>query len=187
MTAARVVSVVGILAAVAFAAGCNETGARPGVLATAADTADQTLIKVRHYITRDGVQKSLVEADTAYYYEASQSFELRVVTVTFYDADGAPTSTLTSNEGTYQTMTGAMQGRGNVVVRSADKTRTLRSQELNYDPGKNEISTDQPYSYDQGGNHLEGTGFTSDPNFQRMTTTAPRGRAAEGVVLPGSE
>ena len=110
MTAARVAAAVAILAAVAFAAGCNETGARPGVLATAADTADQTLIKVRHYITRDGVQKSLVEADTAYYYEASQSFELRVVTVTFYDADGAPTSTLTSNEGTYQTMTGAMAG-----------------------------------------------------------------------------
>ncbi|HRZ10596.1 MAG TPA: hypothetical protein P5319_11975, partial [Gemmatimonadales bacterium] len=88
MTAARVVTVGVIVAAVAFAAGCNETGARPGVLATAADTADQTLIKVRHYITRDGVQKSLVEADTAYYYEGSQSFELRVVTVTFYDADG---------------------------------------------------------------------------------------------------
>ncbi len=185
MTAARVVTVGVILAAVAFAAGCNETGARPGVLATAADTADQTLIKVRHYITRDGVQKSLVEADTAYYYEGSQSFELRVVTVTFYDADGAPTSTLTSKEGTYQTMTGAMQGRGNVVVRSTDETRTLKSQELNYDPGKNEISTDQPYTYDQGGNHLEGTGFTSDPNFQRMTTTAPRGKAADGVVLPG--
>jgi len=39
--------------------------------------------------------------------------------------------------------------------------------------------------YDQGSNHLEGSGFTSDPNFQRMTTTNPRGRAAEGVVLPG--
>lgn len=185
MTTARVLSAMALVAAVALGAGCNETGARPGVLATAADTADQTLIKVRHYITRDGVQKSLVQADTAYYYEASQSFELRVVTVTFYDADGAPTSTLTSNEGTYQTMTGAMQGRGDVVVRSADGTRTLRSQTLNYDPGKHEISTDQPYTYDQGGNHLEGTGFTSDPNFQRMTTTAPRGKAADGVVLPG--
>jgi LPS export ABC transporter protein LptC len=185
MKAARVASAAAIVLAVVFASGCNDTGARPGVLGTAADTADQTLIKVRHFITRDGVQKSLVEADTAYYYEASQSFELRVVTVTFYDADGAPTSTLTSNEGTYQTMTGAMQGRGNVVVVSADKTRTLRSQTLKYDPGKNEISTDQPYSYDQGGNHLEGTGFTSDPNFQRMTTTAPRGKAADGIILPG--
>ena len=39
--------------------------------------------------------------------------------------------------------------------------------------------------YDQGSNHLEGNGFTSDPNFQRMTTANPRGRAAEGVILPG--
>lgn len=173
------------LGACLLAAACTDTGAKPGVLLTAADTADQTLIKVRHYITRDGVQKSLVEADTAYYFEGSQTFELRVVTVTFYDAEGAPTSTLTSHEGTYQTMTGAMEGRGKVVVRSTDGTRTLKSEKLNYEPGKNEISTDQPYVYEQGGNHLEGTGFTSDPNFQRMTTTNPRGRAAEGVVLPG--
>jgi LPS export ABC transporter protein LptC len=185
MTAFRLVMVLTLGGAVAFAAACNDTGARPGVLATAADTADQTLYKVRHFITRDGVQRSLVEADTAFYYEASQTFELRVVTVTFYDAEGAPTSILTSNEGTYQTMTGVMQGRGKVVVRATDQTRTLKSEELNYDPGKNEISTEKPYIYDQGGNHLEGTGFTSDPNFQRMTTTNPRGRAAEGVVLPG--
>ncbi len=168
-----------------IAAGCSDPTAKPGVLATAADTADQTLIKVRHYITRDGVQKSLVESDTAYYYEASQSFELRVVDVTFYSAEGAATSTLTAAEGTYNTMTGAMEGRGDVVVRSIDGTRTLRSQKLNYDPGKNEISTDVAYTYDQGGNHLEGSGFTSDPDFQRMTTSNPRGRAADGVVLPG--
>jgi len=174
-----------VLGACLLAAACTDTGARPGVLLTAADTADQTLLEVRHYITRDGIQKSLVEADTAYYYDASQTFELRVVTVTFYDAGGAPTSTLTSHEATYQTMTGAMEGRGKVVVRSTDGTRTLKSEKLSYEPGKNEISTDQPYVYEQGGNHLEGTGFTSDPNFQRMTTANPRGRAAEGVVLPG--
>ena len=175
------------LGVTAMAAGtaCNDIGQRPGVVLSAADTADQTLFKVRHYITRDGVQKSLVEADTAYYYEGTQSFELRVVTVTFYNPDGAPTSTLTADQGTYQTMTGAMEGRGNVAVRSTDGTRTLHSEQLKYDPGKNEISTDLPYTYDQGGNHLEGTGFTSDPDFQQMTTANPRGRAGEGVVLPG--
>lgn len=172
------------LAAGALAA-CVDVGERHGAVGSGADTADQTLIQVRHYITRDGVQKSLVEADTAYYYEPSQTFELRGVTVTFFSAEGAPTSTLTSHEGTYQTMTGAMEGRGDVVVRSADGARTLRSELLRYDPGKNEISTDRHYTYDQGGNHLEGNGFTSDPNFQRVTTQNPRGRAAEGVILPG--
>ncbi len=169
----------------AFLAACNEVGARPGTLTAAADTADQILLKVRHFVTREGIQKSLVEADTSYYYDASQSFELRVVTVTFYGPDGAPTSTLTANQGTYQTMTGAMEGRGRVVVRSTDGTRILRSETLSYDPGKNQISTELPYVYDQGGNHLEGSGFTSDPDFQRMTTSDPRGRAAEGVLLPG--
>lgn len=173
------------LAMAAIATACAETGIRPGTLLTAADTADQTLITIRHYITRDGIQKSLVEADTAYYYEASQTFELRAVSVTFFSADGTPTSTLTSHEGTYQTMTGAMEGRGKVVVRSADSTRTLRTEKLNYDPGINEISSDLFYTYDQGGNHLEGDGFTSDPNFQRMRTANARGRSDEGIILPG--
>jgi len=185
VSATAALRVVTLLAAMGVGAACSDPTARPGVLATAADTADQTLIKVRHYITRDGIQKSLVEADTAYYYASSQSFELRRVHVTFYSTEGAPTSNLTAAEGTYNSMTGAMQGRGNVVVTSVDGSRTLRSEKLNYDPGKNEISTDVAYTYDQGGNHLEGSGFTSDPNFQRMTTTNPRGRAAEGVVLPG--
>jgi len=183
-SARRILALAGV-ACFALVVACTDMGARPGTLAAAADTADQTLIKIRHYITRDGIQKSMVEADTAYYYEASQSFELRVVTVTFYDVDGTPTSTLTANEGTYQAMTGAMEGRGKVLVRSADGTRALKSEKLNYDPGKNEISTDQPYTYDQVGNHLEGSGFTSDPNFQRVTTAKPRGQAGEGVVLPG--
>lgn len=185
MTASVALRAAACLAAVAFATACADPGARPGILAAAADTADQTLLGVRHYITRDGVQKSLVEADTAYYYEGSQSFELRVVKVTFYSEAGAPTSTLTAREGTYQTLTGAMEGRGAVVVRSTDGTRTLKSEKLDYDPAKNEISTDRAYTYDQGGNHLEGSGFTSDPNFQRMTTSNPRGRASEGVILPG--
>ena len=180
-----------VLAAAAFAAlavtalACNDTGARPGTIDVAADTADQTLEQVQHYITRDGVRKSLIEADTAYYYQGSQSFELRVVKVTFYGDDGAATSILTANQGTYRATTGTMQGRGKVVVRSADGTRTLKSEKLDYDPGRNEISTDQHYSYDQGANHLEGSSFTSDPNFQRVTTAKPSGRAGEGVVLPG--
>lgn len=174
-----------IVALAGLGAGCTDPAARPGTIDVAADTADQTLEKVKHYITRDGVQKSLVEADTAYYYEGSQSFELRVLTVTFYGADGTVSSVLTAKQGTYHAMTGAMEGRGQVVVRSADGTRTLSSEKLDYDPAKNEISTDEHYVYDQGGNHLEGSSFTSDPNFQQVTTTKPQGRAGEGVVLPG--
>jgi LPS export ABC transporter protein LptC len=174
-----------LAALTAFGAGCNEPAAHPGTIDVAADTADQTLEHVRHFITRDGVQKSLIEADTAYYYEGSQSFELRVVKVTFFGETGDTNSILTSKEATYRAMTGAMEGRGQVVVRSSDGTRTLRSEKLDYDPGRNEISTDQHYVYDQGSNHLEGDSFTSDPNFQRVTTVKPRGRAAEGVVLPG--
>jgi len=164
---------------------CTESGARPTAIVAAADTADQMLEKVRHYITQDGVRKSLVEADTAYYYEGSQSFELRGVKVSFFGADGAATSVLTAHEGTYRVASGSMEGRGNVVVRSADGNRTLRTELLLFDPARNEISTDRHYTYDENSNHLEGNGFRSDPNFQKVSTEQPRGRAAEGVLLPG--
>lgn len=168
-----------------LSAACNGGGARPTAVVTEADTADQVLEKVRHHITVDGVRKSLVEADTAYYYEGSQSFELRAVKVSFFAADGSPTSVLNAREGTYRVANGSMEGRGAVVVRSADGNRTLRTELLQYDPAKNEISTNQHYTYDEGGNHLEGNGFRSDPNFQKVQTEQPRGRAAEGVLLPG--
>jgi LPS export ABC transporter protein LptC len=105
--------------------------------------------------------------------------------VSFFGADGSPTSVLNAREGTYRVANGSMEGRGAVVVRSADGNRTLRTELLEYDPARNEISTDQHYTYDEGGNHLEGNGFQSDPNFQKVQTEQPRGRAAEGVLLPG--
>lgn len=167
---------------------CTEEGVRPTVTMTAADSADQVLEGMEHIITTDGVRRTKVLADTAYIYEATQLARLKIVTVTFFDGSGNETSTVTADSGTYQMRDGSMQAWEHVVAKTPDG-RTLKSDELKYDARRHEISSQQPFVYDRGDQHLEGNGFTSDPDFRNVVTRQPRGGQqggpAGGAVLPG--
>jgi hypothetical protein len=90
-----------LLAAILVAA-CEESGARPTTTIQSPDSADQVLEGFSHYVTNDGVRRSRVQADTAYFYEATQITNLVNVKVTFYDLKGAESSTLTSRIGVYR-------------------------------------------------------------------------------------
>lgn len=164
---------------------CRDEGVRPPTGSQAADTANQILFDLEHYVTELGVRRSLVEADTAYMYDPTQTAELKIVKVTFYDATGALSSELTANEGTYQWQNGAMTARGNVVGTAPDG-RTLRTTVLTYDPITKKISSDQHFTFDRGSDHLEGEGFTSDVDFRNVVITRPRGAEGGGPqLLPG--
>jgi len=172
--------------------GCQEEVVRPSVTLEAADTADQVLYGMQHYVTDQGLRRSLVEADTAYVYQNTQMVEMRGVKVTFYGPNGEITSTVTGDSGTYLTRDGSMSARGNVVAVTPDG-RTLRSQELKYDSRSQKISSDKPFVYDRADQHLEGNGFTSDPDFRNVVTKQPRGGQrpnakpgdSTGFLLPG--
>lgn len=158
-------------------------GAKPTATITAADTADQVLIDMNHYVTNDGVVRARVRADTAFFYQSTQSAEMRNVHITFYDTDGRETSTLTAREGTYHWASGDMEGRGNVVVVGAGDGRTLKSEVMRYKQVTNQVSSDQPFVFDGPGRHIEGQGFTSDPDFKNVTALRPRGTSGH-FVLP---
>ena len=169
----------------ALLAACQEKGVTPPVTQTAADSADQILFGLFHHVTEQGLKRSLVEADTAYLYDATQTAELKKVKVTFYDENGGINSILTANEGTYFQQNGAMTARGNVVGTSPDG-RTLRTSELRYDPNTKKVSTDKSFTFDRGGDHLEGDGFTSDVDFRNIVVDRPRGTEGVGPqLLPG--
>ena len=183
---------VTVLTALTVLFGCTDTGVKPTVTLQKADTADQLLEGMAHYITEQGVRRSLVEADTARLYEPTQIAELRALTVTFYDSVGKVTSVVTADSGTYYMRDGSMKARGNVIARTPDGRR-LSSPILNYDQKTNTISSDQPFVYENGEEHLEGNGFHSDPDFRNVVTQQPRGGQKEvrrgkpsgGVLLPG--
>jgi LPS export ABC transporter protein LptC len=176
------------LAAVALgpALACEDPGARPTTTVQATDSADQVLEGFSHWITKDGIRRSEVQADTAYFYENTQVTQLRNIRVIFYDLNGKESSTLTAKAGTYRWQDGSMQANGKVVVVSPDGRR-LQTDTLKYDNATNTISTNTHFVMDRGADHLEGRSFRSDPDFRNVVTDKPVGRAGDGLLLPGQE
>ena len=173
------------LAMMVAAVACEEPGATPPVgLSAAGDTADQTLFGVRLTLADHGVQRALLQADTAFSYEDNTRTELRVVRTTFYTETGVKDGTLTSREGTYNSRAGNMEARGNVVVISEDGRR-LVTQQLRYDPQRNEITGDSAFVLTRPGEQLSGTGFRTDPNLSRINVFAnARGTTNRSVAQP---
>jgi LPS export ABC transporter protein LptC len=163
---------------------CEDTGVRPTTTVQAPDSADQVLEGFSHYVTNEGVRRSRVEADTAFYYEPTQITELHNVKVVFFDLKGEEGSTLTARRGTYRWQDGSMEATGKVVVVSPDGRR-LTTESLRYDNATNQIMTDKQFSFDRGEEHLEGNSFRSDPDFKNVVTDRPRGVSGEGLLLPG--
>lgn len=156
-----------------FVSACRD-GARPTATVTVADTADQILFGMSYFVTVEGIRRARVQADTAYFHSATQIADLRTVRVTFFNASGAATSTLTCREGTYHWRTGDMEGRGAVRVVTTDGRR-LSTEVLRYSQNRNEVTSDLPFVYDAPGRHVEGQGFTSDPDFQNVVAIKPTG------------
>ena len=163
-------------------AGACDAGIKPTATISAADSADQVMQNMSHYVTNAGIQRAHVRADTAYFYSPSQTAELRNVHITFYDTRGDQTSTLTSREGTYHWRSGDMEARGNVVVVRIDGA-TLRTEVLHYSQAKSQVSSDRPFVFDEPTRHIEGEGFTSDPDFKVVTAVRPKGTGGK-FTLP---
>ncbi|HEU4699748.1 MAG TPA: LPS export ABC transporter periplasmic protein LptC [Gemmatimonadales bacterium] len=174
------------LALALAAAACDAGGARPTATVSASDTADQVIAGFSHYATTNGIRRTLLEADTALYFDATQTALLRHPRATFYDERGAESSTLTADELKYRWQDGSMVATGHVVLTTPDGKR-LTTEALTYDKSADRISTDKPFVYVAGGDHVEGAAFTSDVAFKHIVTDRPRGTAGKELVVPGQE
>ena len=177
-------SVFSVLSVLSVA--CEDPGAKPTTTVAATDSADQILEGFSHYVTKDGIRRSRVEADTAFFYEPTQITKLKKIRVVFFDVKGEEGSTLTAKAGTYRWQDGSMDATGSVLVVSPDGRR-LTTEALKYDNASNTISTNVHFSFDRGTEHLEGNSFRSDPDFKNVVTDKPRGVAGDGMLLPGQE
>lgn len=186
---------VAVLLALLLSPSCRDDGVRPTTTATAADSADQILEAMDFNLTTDGVRRTRVVADTAYVYESTQLARLKVVKVTFFDLNGIERSTVVADSGLYQTRDGSMDAWGHVVGTTPDG-KTLRTDQLRYDARKHEISSTMPFIFDkpgEPGQHLQGNGFTSDPEFANVRAGQPKGREVPGAqpgggfLLPGQQ
>lgn len=153
-------------------AGCGEVQ-RPTTSQVTADSADQLIYGLNHLLTVDGVLRTRLEAVTARFYQVTQTADLDSVKVTFYSPEGRQTSTLTARTGKYDWRTGNMEAHGNVVAVTPDGRR-LRTSVLLYRRNEQTIEGPNDFVFDAPGQHLEGEGFTSDPDFRNVVTRKPR-------------
>lgn len=175
---------LGLLVAVSVLPACKDRTGPPGTAVAASDTADQVLFGFTHFITRDGVREGHVEADTAYFYDPTQTTVLRNMKLVFIDSTGKESATIRSKHGVYRWQTGNMTADTSVVMTSHDG-RVLKTEHLFYDATKKELTTDQFFTYDNADEHLRGKGFRSDLRFEHISVFQPEGEADKGVLLPG--
>lgn len=173
-----------LLAVALCSAACADRGVTPSRAATA-DSSDMVLDSMRLIITRDGIQTSVVEADTAWIFNARQVADLKGVRMTFFEPNGRVSSTVTSDSGVYQMRDGTLDARGNVVATNPGG-RVLKTEHLVFDRIANQIRSDTTYTFTSPDGDGRGTGFVTDPDFERLQTSRASGRQrGAGIVLPG--
>ncbi|HEY8833631.1 MAG TPA: LPS export ABC transporter periplasmic protein LptC [Gemmatimonadaceae bacterium] len=153
-----------------------------------ADSADQVMYGMRFVLTDRGLNRALLQSDTAYFFDENTRIELEKVHTTFFTATGAKNALLTSERGRYNSRTNNMVARKNVVVVTEDGRR-LTTQELNYNQQINEISSDSAFVMTEPNRRLEGIGFRSDPDMKNIRILKGASGLARGVsteIAPAS-
>ena len=149
------------------------------------DSADQVLFGVRFFMTDAGVRKAELVADTAYMYDDNTRTEMRVVNTTFFKTSGEKDATLTAEQGTYNVRLGSMEARGNVVVISTDG-RKLETEQLRYDPARNEISGDSAFVMTDPERRISGVGFITDPDMNNVKVLKGARSSGNTLTIPKS-
>ena len=157
-----------LLAAASLAACDTKTPPPVGARLTAADTAEQVLYGISTVLTRAGVKKGDLKADTAYVFNDQTRFDLRVPVATFTKEDGSPNGTMHADKGMYDMRRQVLEGWGHVVITTVDGRR-LESPHLKFDQIANLVTSDTSFIFTQGDKRQEGIGFESDPNLKRFS------------------
>ena len=137
--------------------------------------ASQVMVDVETFVTREGVKKAFLVADTAYFLEGESGVNLRGVEVEFFGEQGATASRLTSRRGWYQMQTGDMRATGQVVVVDTATDRRLETERLMYRARDDELRGDTAFVFYRGNETIRGESFVTDPSLSDIRTTGPSG------------
>lgn len=187
--AGRGMSVAALFLGCLLVAGCEDDStssmARPTIFE---EGADQVMLGVEHYLTRDGVRRGLLRADTAFTFEDDARVELRRLELELYDEAGADRGLLTAESGTYQMESGDLTVRGGVELRGSrqpgEARSVLETDSLRYLADVDSLRTEARYTLTRADGTVEtGRSLVTDPglrNFrsQDVQVTTP------GVTVP---
>lgn len=161
--------------AAALATGCSDepagTTAQPPIFDTG---ADQVMFGVEHYLTRDGVRRGVLHADTALTYEDASEVEMRRLEIRFFDEAGEDRGVLTAESGLYDMASGDMTVRGDVDLRGrleAGPPSRLETDSLTYTAAADELRTDGRWTLTHPDGTVErGNGLVTDPALRNITS-----------------
>jgi LPS export ABC transporter protein LptC len=173
-----------VLTAGFFLVACSEGGEPPLVaeeILQLNPRANQVVFGMDHYMAQEGIRRAHVKADTAFFIEDESLVELRIMEVTFFDAEGDTTSVLTALEGTYDWNSGNMTAKIDVVVVNPRDNRIVETSVLNYDSKSDRIWGDRPTTITEAdGTVIEGTAFETNSRMDRVDLTSAH------IVRPGT-
>ncbi|MFW6084311.1 MAG: LPS export ABC transporter periplasmic protein LptC [Gemmatimonadota bacterium] len=154
--------------------GCGEDPAgsanRPSIFE---EGADQVMLEVEHYITRDGVRRGLLRADTAFTFEDDARVELRRLELQLYDDAGTDRGLLTALSGTYQLDSGDLTVRGGVELSGArergEAASVLETDSLRYEAAVDSLRTGARYTLTRPDGTVEtGRSLITDPALRNF-------------------
>jgi LPS export ABC transporter protein LptC len=151
-----------------------------------ADSADQIIFDGRFFVTKSGINRGEMRADTIFVFNDQSVFVLRQVKGAFTTETGAPNGTLRGDRGTYERRARVLDGYGNVVVTSTAGER-LTSNHLRYSEMRDEISSDSAFTIVRGTDIQRGVKFVSDPNlrdFRCLSACSGRANVPLGNITP---
>jgi LPS export ABC transporter protein LptC len=173
-----------VVAAALALAGCGGGGVSPTAGGDFAELpADQVLFNLRHSMTSEGVRKALLLSDTGYVRQEDREVDLIGVHLTLFDPRGEEAAVLTARTGSFNSQTGMMVARGEVVLVATgpDGSRQLETEELHYDLQGDRMWSDLEVAMREGGRTMYGTSFRSDGRFENVRVTEARTRGG----IPG--
>jgi hypothetical protein len=143
---------------------------------SASDSADQIMFGVRGVLTHGSVARGILLADTAYVSNDGTRYELRDLTVTFYDSVGAKISELLARGASYDLRAARLEPRGEVTVVGTDGRR-LQTGRVVYDIARDLLVGDTSFVFVETApaRQRAGNSFETDPQLLRFRV-APRAR-----------
>ena len=140
--------------------------------------ADYIIFGLTDNVTRGGIREFLLEADTALIFQDSTVVLLRGnVTLTAHNEDlGTEKAVVTSERGRLDKRTNEMLAEGNAVLVIRADGKRIESYELRYTPNDDAIRSDSSVVMYDGDDVVEGTGFSSDLDFEQVRIQNARTR-----------
>ncbi len=137
---------------------------------------DMVIIEMDHYLTRLGVRRARLLADTAEYVSENE-IHLHPVELIFFDDDGREVSVLTADFGIFDEVSEDMEATGNVVVLDRRDDRKLDTDQIRYTKEEDRLYGDSPFVMESnsGRTVTEGNSFEADPGLDNVVIEGPRG------------